>query len=99
MKLGFTGVYIIFLLLLKNIDFGYTVSTIYVLSENKKNITIFHVKFIIFKAVKKSQYIAWACFRNVLQADDWEGLTDLMQIFVEKTSVKWFHALNVVLYP
>ena len=48
-KLGFTGVYI---------DCGYSleppqfVPTIYVLSKNKKNIKFFHLKMIIFTAVK-----------------------------------------------
>ena len=61
-KLGFTGVYIIFLLLLYYIDCaiicGYSleppqrVPTIYVLSKTKKNITIFHLKIITFIAVK-----------------------------------------------
>ena len=55
-KLGFTGVYFFFLFLLQNIDCGYSlerVPTIHVLSKNKKkNITIFHLKIIIFAAVK-----------------------------------------------
>ena len=42
-KLGFTGVYIIFLFLLKNIDCGYSLELpiIYVLSRNMNNIRIF----------------------------------------------------------
>ena len=43
-KLGFTGACIIFFILLLNIDCGYSlerVPTIYVLTKNKKNITIF----------------------------------------------------------
>ena len=32
-------------------------------AKNKKIITIFHLKIIIFSAVK-NQCIAWACFRN-----------------------------------
>ena len=44
-KLGFTGVYIIFLFLLR-------VPTIYVLSKGKKIITIFQRKFVIFTVVK-----------------------------------------------
>ena len=39
-------------------------TTMYVLSENIKNIIIFLVKFSIFTA-EKFLYIAWACFRNV----------------------------------
>ena len=49
-----TGVYRgihCFLILLINIDCGFS-STIYVLSKNKKNITIYHLKIIIFTAVK-----------------------------------------------
>ena len=42
-----------------------TASLIYVLSKNKKNITIFPMKIIVFTAVKKSLTIAWTCFRNV----------------------------------
>ena len=57
-KLGFTGVYIIFLFLLLNTDCGYSleppqcVPTIYVLSKNKKNIKIFHLKVISFTVFK-----------------------------------------------
>ena len=35
-----------------------------VLDENKKKIKIFQHNIVIFAAEKKSQYIAWACFRN-----------------------------------
>ena len=58
-KLGFAGVYIIFLFLLLNIDFVYALEppqlehpTIYVLSKIRKNITIFHLKIIVFTTVK-----------------------------------------------
>ena len=67
-KLGYTGVY---LFLLQNIDCGYPlepprrVPTIYVMSENKKNINIFLLKNFIFR-LKKSLFIALASFRNVL---------------------------------
>ena len=58
-KLGFTGVYIIFLFLLKNIDCGYSlepprrggsneVSTIYVLRRNMKNFKDFYLKALSF---------------------------------------------------
>ena len=58
-KLGFPGVYIIFLYLLKNIDCRrggsneypqsmFRVPTIYVLSRNMKNIRIFYLKIFIF---------------------------------------------------
>ena len=54
-KLGFTGVYIIFLFLLKNINCGYsleppclTSTTIYVLSRIWKNIRAFIWKFSVF---------------------------------------------------
>ena len=73
-KLGYAGVYLFFLLLLQNIDCGYTLepprrggSTVYpqsmFWSKNKKNIKIFLMKFSFFKR-KKSLYIAWASFRN-----------------------------------
>ena len=52
--------------------------TIYVLSKYVKNITIFHLKIINFTAVKKSQYIAWACFRNVVHFD---GILPEIQTF------------------
>ena len=57
MKLGFTGVYIIFLISAKNIDCGYPlepphgglrVPTIYVLCRNMKNIRIFYLKILFF---------------------------------------------------
>ena len=38
--------------------------TIYVLSKNKKNVTIFHLKIIIFTAMNILKYIAWTCFCN-----------------------------------
>ena len=44
-KLGFTGVYIIFLFLLENIDCGYSL-------ENKKIVKKNYLKIVIFKAVK-----------------------------------------------
>ena len=50
-KLGFTGVYIIFLISVQNIDCGYSlerVPTINVLSRNMKNIRIFYLKIFIF---------------------------------------------------
>ena len=64
-KLGYAGVYLFFLFLLKNIDCGYSlepprrgerVPTIYVLSKNKKNIKIFPVKVLIFTTKKFSVY-------------------------------------------
>ena len=61
-KLGYTGVYLFFLLLIQNIDCGYSlespprrfllVPTIYVLSKNKKNIKKFPMNFSIFTARK-----------------------------------------------
>ena len=61
-KLGFTGVYIFLIFDLKHrlwilvrtasLRRFYRIPTIYVLSKNKKNITIFHLKIIIFTAVK-----------------------------------------------
>ena len=46
--------------------------TIYALSKNKKiikkcHLKKFHLKIIIFRAVKKLQYITWACFRNEIK--------------------------------
>lgn len=32
-------------------------------------------------------------------AEDWKGLTEFMQLYIEKTSVKWFYAWNAFLYP
>ena len=53
-KLGFTGVYIIFLISAQNIDCGYSlepprrVPTIYVLSRNMENIGVFYMKVSVF---------------------------------------------------
>ena len=58
-KLGFTGVYIIFLILLKNIDCGYSLEPPHwgganeypqsmLLSRNMKNVRIFYLKIFIF---------------------------------------------------
>ena len=38
--------------------------TISVLSRNMKIVKTFHLKIVIFTAVKKSLYVAWACLRN-----------------------------------
>ena len=67
-KLGFTGVYIIFLFLLKNIDCGYSLepprrggsneySQSMFLSRNMKNIRIFYLKIFISWVVKFSVYL------------------------------------------
>ena len=67
-QLGFYRGIHFFLFLLKNIDCGYSlerVLTIYVLSKNMKNITIFHLKIIIFTTVKNCSISHnKACFRN-----------------------------------
>ena len=62
-KLGYAGIYLFFLFLFQNINCGYSlelprrVSTIYVLSKNKKNIKTILVNFFsIFKARKISVY-------------------------------------------
>ena len=62
-KLGFTGVYIIFLIFVKNIDCGYSlepprrVPTIYVLSKYMKNIRIVLSENFQFLEVKFSIYL------------------------------------------
>ena len=66
-KLGFTGVYIIFIILLKNIDCGYSLEPprrggsneypIYVLSRNMKNIRIFLSENFPFLVVKFSIHL------------------------------------------
>ena len=62
-KLGFTGVYIIFLISAQNIDCGYSlepplrVPTIYVLSRNMKNIRVFYLKIFRFFGAKFSIYL------------------------------------------
>ena len=66
-KLGFTGVYIIFLFLPKNIDCGYSLEPPrYVLSRNTKNIRILSENF-QFLGVKFSMYLDRRVFvmRNV----------------------------------
>ena len=60
-KLGFTGVYIIFLLLIQNIYCGYSLepprrslcTTMYVLKKDIKNSDFFQMKFSVFTAEKK----------------------------------------------
>ena len=61
-KLGFTGVYIIFLFLLKNIDCGYPQSMI---SAKIRKLSFFLSKIFHFYYREKLLYIAWTCFRNV----------------------------------
>ena len=74
-KLGLTGVYIIFLIfalkhrlwvLVRTASLRrfYCVPTINVVSKNKKNITFCHLKITIFYSHEISQFIAWACLRN-----------------------------------
>ena len=69
-KLGYAGVHLFFLILLQNIDCGYSlepprrVPTIYVLEQNKKNIKIFLVKNFIFSANFFFLNIAWTSFCN-----------------------------------
>ena len=53
----------IFLISAQNIDYGYSIivvglrsTTIYVMSKNKKNIKLFHLKIVIFTAVKIAIY-------------------------------------------
>ena len=79
-KLGFTGVYIFILFLLQNRDCGYSMgrlellSTIYVLS--KKNITILHLKIIIFTAVKN---------RSILNTSNCEQEWPLQTLILQAT--------------
>ena len=56
-KLGFTGVYIIFLISTQKHRFWVLVPTIYVLSRNMKNIRNFCLKFLRFSVVKLSVYL------------------------------------------
>ena len=64
-KLGFTGVYIIFLILL-NIDCGYSLEPhrLYHLSRNTKNIRICYLKIFLFYGCKIFNTFELACFRN-----------------------------------
>ena len=55
-KLGFTGVNIIFLISAQNIDCGYSLEPP-VLSRNMKNIKIFYLKIFIFLTIKLSVYL------------------------------------------
>ena len=70
-KLGYTGEQNFFLILLLNIDCGYSsslgwfyrVPTIYVLSKNKKKSNFLFMNY-HFYTRWKLQYIAWACYHN-----------------------------------
>ena len=53
-KLWYARVYLFFLFLVQNIDCGYSLEL--------------PAKFFIFSRLKRSSYIAWACFGNVTQA-------------------------------
>ena len=79
-KLWFTGIYI-FLIFAQNIPCGYTlepphcrlieavltcIHIIYVLSKNKKKYHNFSSEEHHFYRSEKSQYIAWACYRNAV---------------------------------
>ena len=64
-KLGYAGVYLFFLFLLKNIGCGYSLEPPVLtcthnlcFEQKKKNIKIFLLKIFIFTTLK----IAWACF-------------------------------------
>ena len=67
-KLGYTGVYLFFLFLLQNIDCGYSLEpprhTYFSYFCSKHRLWV-HVR--TASAVKKSLYIAWACFRNAIE--------------------------------
>ena len=75
-KLGYTGVNLFFLLLLQNLDCGYSLepppgggSNVYPQSifraKIRKNIKKkISAEIFQFLKLKKSQFIAWACFRN-----------------------------------
>ena len=69
-KLGFTGVYIIFLIsALKHRLWVLVRTAIYILSRSKKNITIFHLNIFVFSAVKFTMYLyrrvfVMGCFIN-----------------------------------
>ena len=54
-KLGFTGVYIIFLISVQNIDCGYSLEVY--LSRNMKNFGVFYLKSLGFLEVKFSIYL------------------------------------------
>ena len=77
-KLGCTGVYIIFLFLLQNIDCGYSLepphwggANVYPQSmfwaKIRKKSHFFHMK-LIFLQHEILLYIAWACLRNVIRS-------------------------------
>ena len=68
-KLGFTG-YTFFLILLQNIDCGYSlepVATINVLRKTDKKIVKKSNEICHFYRREKMLYVAWACFRNVFE--------------------------------
>ena len=60
--MGYAGVCLFFLFLLQNIDCGY--STIYVLVAKKEKYQNLSAENFQFSKLKKSLFIAWACFRN-----------------------------------
>ena len=64
-KLGFTGVYIFFALKHRLWVLVRT-PTINVLSKNKKNITIFHLKIIVFTAVKNCSILHGRIFVMII---------------------------------
>ena len=74
-KLGYAGVYLIFLIFAPKHRLWVLVRTasawrfqrvptIYVLSKDKKTIKTFLLNFFMLLQLKKSMYIAWTCFRN-----------------------------------
>ena len=70
-NLGFAGVYLIFLFLIQNIHYGYSLEPP-VFKENIKKSQIFPMKFSMFTAEKKILYIAWASFRNYCLMSDFQ---------------------------
>ena len=69
-KLGFTGVYIIFLFLLLNIDCAQSKCFGQKKKKKRKSITIFHLKIIIFTAVKNCNVLHEHVFVMVIHAVD-----------------------------
>ena len=110
-KLGYAGVYLFFLFLLQNIDCGYSLEPPRQGGSNVRPQTMFWAKirkisfFFLMKfsffLLKKSLYIAWASFRNVVViSPTWDLVFDkwaMAKVMLVKIKSNWLDLEHIIL--
>ena len=79
-KLGFTGVYIFFLILFSDIDCGYSLEPPLCFEQKYENSKKIQPKIVIFTAVKNRYILHRACFRNRVH-DIWTGHDQFLKAY------------------